>query len=221
MDSEALLDALYGPVKDRLESKASVVQSADFTQNGIRKHVFISNLLSTDSRECLSAHVFAWDNGKWTTETSFTHLEWRLSNWPNCKLRWLQIGHDNFGIEETRVVIDDHGGQTSYLTLYSDVPGDVSSPSSSPPSPSSSHWRPIMEVSQSIEKGETMTIDLSFKESQKPFWTVFVKTIFNHDKPLVVRYESDNHGYSAVGTVPPMTVKKAMKTRGVPVADWE
>lgn len=203
----ALLNALYGPTKNMFDGKASVVHSMDFNQHGTRKRIFISNLSLTDkSHEYLSAHVFAWIDGKWRTEKSYSRLDKIVEHWPKSDLRWLQVGRDNFALQESGAFADDDSGRNFYLSLI-----DISSKQA----------RSIMSISQSTEKGEAVSINLAFEKSQKPLWTAFVKTTFNKEKRLVVRYISEEGKYVAAGTVPPLTVEKAMTTRGVPPADWE
>jgi hypothetical protein len=206
-----LLDVLYGPSKDKLDGKATLVLSKDFEQDGITKHILISKLsLEDKSHELLSAHVFARSSGKWVTENSYTKLENTVRHWPNSQISWLQIGPNNFAIQEFGTSDDDGARKTAFLSLF------TVSPSSAP-----SGWRQIMNVTQSIEKGETVSIKLSFEKSQKPLWTAFIKTTFNGGKPLTVRYSPDNGEYVAAGTVPPMSVSEALKTRGLPNTDWD
>jgi len=206
-DNIKLLRLLYEPQNSKFNGKASVVYSADFQQDNKNKHIFIANLArSQNSKPLLSAHIFVYTNKEWRCEANYTHLEDVATHFPASQLSWCQIGLNNFALKEQGATDCTNDSQDQYLSLYTR---------------SGSHWHTVMNVSQSIKKGETVDMKLTFEPTAKPFYDALITTVFNQDAPLTVRYTLQGNEYVAAGTVPPMSIEKAMHVRGLPNTDWD
>src|ERR1019366_7720025 len=75
MDNTELLHLLYGPYTAKSGGTGKVIQSVDFKEGGKKKHILIASMSNGPYSPFLSAHVFAWNEGKWVAAANYTHLE--------------------------------------------------------------------------------------------------------------------------------------------------
>ncbi len=205
LDKAELLQLLYGRYDAKSGSKATIIQSIDFRENGKKKHVLIANLSDGAYSPFLSAHVFAWTKGKWIAEANYPHLERLVGHYPQSAITWRQIGSATFGIQE-EYAEHDIDYSTAELNIYAKRESD---------------WRRVLGVVQRVVKGESVAVRLSFKQGKQPFWNARLKTTINSGKPLTMRYVYLEEYYVEAGTLPPMGIEQAMHTRGLPATDWD
>jgi hypothetical protein len=209
LDSNDFLETLYGDGIKLYRADAKTEYSADFRQSGVAKHVFITSLTAPQAWPILCVDIIEKHGQTYTIAEHYADVLKVVTQFSKSKLSWLQYGRDKFGLVELYETKDNEAKQDS---PYSEVKLSART---------GRGWASLLDVIQTAEAGEKVTQALSFVRGGREPWEGRIRTKFNQDKPLVVRYFYRINEYVPVGTIPKLTIAQAENVRGLPATDWD
>ena len=210
LNNEDFLKELYSENTKLYKGEAATEYSADFTQSGIAKHVFITSFTAKQALyPIMCIDIVEKHGGSFTITEHSANLNKAVMYFHKSHLSWRQYGPDMYALQETYETNDDESKRRS---PYSEIKLSARKGAT---------WTSLLDVIQTAEKNETVTQSLYFLKGSRRPWEGRIKTVFNSGKPLVVRYFFNYKEYMPVGTIPKITMKQAEHVRGLPVTDWD